>query len=67
MPKIPGPKVRDMVIRAMAIKAMVMVMVMVMVRPVVWPMLWMFMSIRGIRLISLKWINKAIWSSCPLG
>ena len=56
--KIPGPKVRVMATKAMAIRAMVMVMVVVMGRPMVEPMLWMPMSSRGIRLVSFKGINQ---------
>ena len=48
MHKMLGPKVRVMVTKAMAIRAMVMVMVMVMGRPLVEPMPWMPMSSRGV-------------------
>ena len=48
MHKMLGPKVRVMVTKAMAIRAMVMVMVMVMGRPFVEPMPWMPMSSRGV-------------------
>ena len=48
MHKMPGPEVRDMATKAMAIRAMVMVMVMVMGRPLVEPMPWMPMSSRGV-------------------
>ena len=47
-PRVPGPKVRIMVIQAVAIKDMVMAMVVVMGRPMVGPMLWMPMNIRVI-------------------
>ena len=53
-----GPKVRVVVTKAMAIRAVVVVMVMVMGRPMVKPMLWMPMSSRGIRLVPLKLINQ---------
>ena len=58
MHKMPGPKVRAVVTKAVAIRAVVMVMVMAVGKPVVEPMLWMPMSSSGIRLVSLKGINQ---------
>ena len=58
MHKMLGPKVRVVVTKAMAIRAMVMGIVMVMGRPVVEPMPRMPMSSRGIGLVSLKGINQ---------
>ena len=62
MYKMLGPKIRVVVTKAVAIRAMVMVMVVVMVvvvgRPVVEPMLWMLISSRGTWLVSLKGINQ---------
>ena len=61
MPQILGPEVRVMVIKAMAIKgivlAMVKAMVRAMVRPMVGPIPWMPMNSRGIQCISFKGIN----------
>ena len=48
MHKMPGPKVRVFITKAMAIRVMVMVVVIVMGRPMVDPMLWMPMISRGI-------------------
>ena len=53
-----GPKVRVVVIKAVAIRAMVVVMVMVVGRLMVEPLPWMPMSSRGIRLVPLKGINQ---------
>ena len=50
MHKILGPKVRVIVTKAVAIRAVIMDMVIVMGRPVVEPMPWMPMSGRGIQL-----------------
>ena len=58
MHKMPGPKLRIVVTKAMAIKAVVVVMVVVMGRPIVEPMPWMPISSRGIQLVSLKEINQ---------
>ena len=58
MHKMPGPEVRAMVTKAVAIRAVVMVMVVVMGRLLVKPMPWMPMSSRSIRLFSLKGINQ---------
>ena len=46
--KTPGPEVRVVVTKAVAIRVIVMVMVMVMGRPMIKPMPWMPMSSRGI-------------------
>ena len=48
MHKMPGPEVRAVVTKAVAIRPVVMVMVVVVGRLVVKPMLWMPMSNRGI-------------------
>ena len=53
MYKMPGPEVKAVVIRAM-----VVVMVVVMGRPVIKPMPWMPMSSRGIWLVSFNGINQ---------
>ena len=58
MHKMLGPKVRAIVSKAVAIRAVIMVMVMVIGRLVSEDMLWMPMSSRGIRLVSLKGINQ---------
>ena len=55
---MPGPKVRVVATKAVAIRTMVMVMVVVMGSPVVEPMSWMLISSRGIQLVSLKEINQ---------
>ena len=47
-----------MVTKAVAIRAVVMVIVVVVGRPMVEPMPWMPMSSRGMRVVSLKWINQ---------
>ena len=57
MYKMPGPEVRAVVTKAMAIRAVVIVMVMVVGRPMVEPKPWMPLSSRGIWLVSLKQIN----------
>ena len=54
-----GSKVRVMAIKAVAIRAMVMVIVIVMCRPMVVPMPWMPMSSRGICFVCLKGINQS--------
>ena len=48
MPKMPGPKVRVVATKDMAIMSIVVTMVMVVVRPVVRPMPYMPMSSKGI-------------------
>ena len=48
MYKIPGPKVRVVVTKTVAIRAMVVALVVAMGRLMVEPMLWMPMSSRGI-------------------
>ena len=58
MYKMLGPKVRVVVTKVVAIRAVVLVMVMVLGRPLVDPILWKPMSSRGIQLISLKKINQ---------
>ena len=58
MHKMPGPEVRVLATKAVAIRAMVMVIVMVVDRPVVEPMPWMPMSSKGIQIVSLKGINQ---------
>ena len=58
MYKMLGPKVRVVVTKVVAIRAVVLVMVMVLGRPLVDPILWIPMSSRGIQLISLKKINQ---------
>ena len=57
MHRMPGPEVRVMVTKAMAIRAVVIVLVMVMGRPMIEPMPWLPMSNMGICLVSLKGIN----------
>ena len=56
--KMLRPKVRVMVTKAVAIRAMVVVIFVVVGRPVVEPIPWMPMSSKGIRLVSLKRINQ---------
>ena len=58
MPKMPGPEVRVIAAKAIAIRAMVIVLLMVVGRLIVKPMPWMPMSSRGIGLVSLKGINQ---------
>ena len=58
MPKMPGPKVRVVATKAVAIRAMVRVGIADVGRPMVEPMPWMPMSSRGIQLVSLKGINQ---------
>ena len=58
MHKMLGSKIRVVVAKAVAIKAIVMFMVMVVCRPMVKPILWMPMCSRCIRLVSLKGINQ---------
>ena len=55
---MPGPEVRAMATKAVAISAIVLVMVVVMGRLMVEPMPCMPISSRGIQLVSLKRINK---------
>ena len=62
MHKMPGPEVRVITTKAMAIRAMVVVMVMVMGRPMVEPMPWMPISSRVSNLLSLKGSTRIIWS-----
>ena len=59
MHKMPGPEVRVVAKKAVAIRAMVMVIVMVMGRPIVGPIPWIPMSSRGIQLVSLKGITQS--------
>ena len=47
MPKIPGPKVRVVATKVVAIKAIVMAMFGVLGRPMVEPIPWMPISCRG--------------------
>ena len=55
---MPASKVRVMVTKAMAIRAVIVVLVIIMGRPIVEPMLWIPMSSRGIQLASLKGIRQ---------
>ena len=56
--KMLWPKVRVMVTKTVAIRAMVMVLLVVVIRPEVNRMPWMLMSSRVVRLVSLKGINQ---------
>ena len=58
MPKMLGPNIRFMAIKAVAIKTMVIAMVGFIGRPMVGPMLWMPVSRRGIQLIFLRGVNQ---------
>ena len=58
MHKMPGPEVRVMLTKAVAIRAMVVVMVVVVGRPIVEPLPWMPINSRVIKLVSLKGINQ---------
>ena len=58
MHKMPGPEVRVMLTKAVAIRAMVVVMVVVVGRPIVEPLPWMPINSRVMKLVSLKGINQ---------
>ena len=53
-----GPKLRVVVTKAVAIRAVVVILVMVVGRLIVEPIPWMPMSNKGIQLFSLKGINQ---------
>ena len=59
MHKMPGPKVRVVANKAVAIRVLVVIIVMVMGRPVVRPTPWIPMSSRSIQIVSLKGINQS--------